>query len=168
MTALPPTLTWWRRLRHHADTLYLMGAAVISGLAGLVVPGAKSQAITAALPGWSQNVWYGGIMLGGLIGGGSLVLGGRVGLIAERPARWLLAFLCGAFGVAVFSSVGIRGLTGAAFIGLFGLACTARAWEIRRTLRTPDPQTALRAELEAVRADLAALLTHTPHKDGPL
>lgn len=156
---MPP---WLRRIRRQADTAYLMFAATVTGLAGLAIPASKSQAIMTSLPGWVQVVWYSGILVGGLLGGIGVLWGGRVGLIVERPARWLLAGLCAAFGVAVFTSAGARGVIGAAFIGLFGVACVARAHEIRKELHHPSGERELHAELESVRADLAALRADLP------
>lgn len=158
--------TWWRRVRRQADTAYLMFAAIVSGAAGLTVPGAKSQSLVASLPPIAQVIWYGGLLVGGLLGGMSILLGRRVGLILERPARWLLAFLCAAFGVAVISAAGAPGITGAAFVGLFGLACVARAWEVRQELRAPSVEQRLRAELQVVRAEVAALRAEFPRGEG--
>lgn len=157
---------WWRRLRRHADTAYLMFAAMVTGLAGLAVPGAQSQAITSTLDTWLQFTWYAGLLMGGLLGGAGVVIGGKLGLIVERPARWILAFLCAAFGIAVLSAVGIRGVAGVTFIGLFAIACVARAYEIRHSLRQPDAEAALRAELADMRADLEALRAEVPRAEG--
>lgn len=157
---------WWQRVRHHADTAFLMLAAMITGVSGLVAPGTKSRVITGSLPGWMQVVWYSGLLGGGLLGGFALILGGKTGLIVERPARWLLAFLCCAFGVAVIAAVGLRGVAGMAFIGLFAAACVARAWEIRWELHAPASDVALQTELETVRAEMAALRAELPPRPG--
>lgn len=144
-----------------------MFAAVVSGLAGVTIPKARSQAIIANLPGWAQWIWYGGLLIGGALGWAAILWGGKAGLLAERPARWLLAFLCAGFGAAAVAFAGARGLTGAAFIGLFAVACLARAWEIRGELRHPDAEQALRAELAQVHAEMAAMRRDFPRLEGP-
>jgi hypothetical protein len=165
----PETTSWWRqawrRIRRHVDTAWLMLAAVITGTVGLSVPGARSRAIVGSLPDAWQVIWYSGLLIGGTLGGVGVLRGGKQGMLVERPARWLLGLLCVAFGVAVIIVGGAQGVASAAFIGLFGLGCIARAYEIRLELRHPNGERALREELDSVRADLASLRAEIPHPD---
>lgn len=151
-----------RRLRRRADTTYLMLAATITGVLGLIVPGAKSLAISNSLSGLIEVVWFAGVALGGAGGLASILVGGRAGLIMERPVRWLLAFLCSAFGIAVAYYVGVTGIAGMAFIGLFGVACLFAAWDIRVRLAEQPVEERLRNELASVQNDLKALREEFP------
>lgn len=139
-----------------------MLAATITGVTGLIVPGAKSLAISNTLSGPIEVLWFGGITLGGFGGIISILVGGRLGLIIERPVRWLLAFLCAAFGTAVGFYVGIQGIAGMAFIGMFGAACLFASWDIRMRLNTPPVEVLLREELAAVRSDFESLKEEFP------
>lgn len=139
--------------------VYLLVLAGITGITGLLTPGARSQAIESSFPPWGEALWYAGLLMGALIALGGILYApgpaadlaeppGRAelhrrlkrqvtGMLAERVAMLLLTGLCTAYVLGAVSLVGVNrtaGALGAALVGAFALANAARARQIRLSL----------------------------------
>lgn len=71
--------------------------------------GSQDQVITATFPSWSQQLWYGGLLLGALIALIGIALHTVAGLLIERGALFWLSGLCAAYGCAFLASAGRAG-----------------------------------------------------------
>lgn len=122
--------------------VYLLGLAGLNGLAGLALPGSRSQAIEATFPIWGQYGWYVGLLAGAGLGIGGIALGTLTGLLVERAAMWLLTGLCAAYVLGALAVSGDRAATalGVALVAAFALANLARARQIARMVRRVQTQ----------------------------
>lgn len=113
----------------------LVALALLSGIAGLLVPGSGSRTIQELLPVYAQY-WSLGLVVSSttvLIG---LVLQPIMSLLVERAGLVMLAVLFLAYGGGVIFVGGLSRLTGGLIIIGFGVASAARVWQITRGLRT--------------------------------
>lgn len=66
--------------------------------------GSQQQVIAATFPAWSRHLWYGGLITGALLVLAGIVLHTVTGLLIERAALFVLAALCGAYGLAFLAA----------------------------------------------------------------
>lgn len=112
--------------------LWLLAACVLSGITGLVTPGANNSVITKLLPGWEVDAWYAGLALFAAIG---LVGSIRNSLLVERVGIAALSAVSVLYAVAIIAAAGERGVFAALLIAAFSCACVTRFVQINRDLR---------------------------------
>lgn len=139
--------------------LVILAVCVLSGLSGLLVPGAQSPAIVAALGEWTW-AWYVGLTLGGAVPLVGVWLKMPTCLLIERVGMVWLSTLFLAYGVGIAFVADSRGVTAAAFTAGYGLAAAARVWQISRDLRK------LKAAISAPSVATEPVLGD-PKDDGP-
>ncbi len=132
---MPPAVTRRARLGTAVFEIYLLGACVLVGLSGIVVPAARSRSLVATFPPVAQLGWYVGILLGGALGILGIVRGCAIGLLIERAAMIMLAGMCASFGIASVAFVGPVAITGSIMLWGFVAPCVARAVQITSDLR---------------------------------
>jgi amino acid transporter len=139
--------------------VYLLALSAAVGVTGLA-SARRSDAVAASFSGLGQAGWYGGLLVGSLLGIAGIVLSSTrprdraglldgdelqrhlrralTGLTLERAAMLLLTGLCVAYVLGAVSVSGVgkaSAALGVAYVLAFALACTARARQIRLTLR---------------------------------
>lgn len=112
--------------------LWMLAACVLSGVAGLVTPGASRSAINALLPGWETEAWYICLAVFGLI---ALYGSIRNSLLVERVGVATLSMVAVLYAVAVVAAAGPRGLFVGLLVAAFACACATRFLQINRDLR---------------------------------
>lgn len=115
--------------------LYMLVACIVSGAAGLVNPERSSPGIAQVLPLWELYSWYGGLILGGVVGSLALFSKTLMSLYTERIALTLIMGLCAAYGIALMAGGGYRFALAVLFVVAFGVACAFRLKQIGRDLR---------------------------------
>lgn len=114
--------------------VWLLGAAVIAGVGGLVNPGA-SRAVARVLPDWQLYTWYSGLIVTAGIALLGVVLRSLLGLLLERAGLVLLAALTVIYAIAIVAAGGEPLTLSAALAASLGCACLARAWQIGKDLK---------------------------------
>lgn len=131
---MPPVFTRRARLVRQVFEVYLLGACVLVGLSGIVVPAARARSLVATFPPVAQLGWYVGILLGGVLGILGIVRGCARGLLIERAALIVLAGMCASFGIASVAFAGPVAITGSIMLWGFVAPCVARAVQITSDL----------------------------------
>lgn len=109
--------------------LWLLVAAVLSGVAGLIAPSAGSR-VVQALPHWEQALWSGGIAFGGALALIGALTPRLWALHVERGALAMLAALLMVYTLGIVIETGPTTAVGAALTLGLGVACVARCREI--------------------------------------
>jgi hypothetical protein len=112
--------------------LWLLSACVLSGLAGLITPGANNSVINKLLPGWEVQAWYAGLLL---IGAVALYGAARQKMLVERVGMAIMSALTLLYSVAVLAAAGDRAAFIALLVAAFSAACITRVVQINRDLR---------------------------------
>lgn len=116
---------------------FLLGACVLTGIAGLLSPQRTSPIVAHLLAPWELQAWYGGLILTGAGTLAGLFLRGLTGLLVERVGLVFLASLSGMYATAIAVQGGVALSFASAFTGSFALASIARVWQIGRDLKQP-------------------------------
>lgn len=124
---------------------YLLGACVLSGLAGLLTPEAQSP-IVQSLPKWEVVSWYSGLIAGGGVCLVGVSMRGLRSLLVERVGLLMLGAFAVLYSGAVFISAGPKGTFVALFIAAFAAASVARFVQISIDLRRAEAIAALRPD----------------------
>lgn len=117
-----------------AHELLLLIWCLISGAAGIAVPGRVSTSTLSALPGPWLYVWYIGLVVGSATAITGLVLASLVGLLVERVGLIILSGLLLSYGVAVVGLFGLRGMQFGLLVSALAAANLWRAAQARRDL----------------------------------
>ena len=127
-----------KRLVHSSKSpfeIFLLIAAVLSGLVGIVHPGAGGR-IVSQLPHWGQYIWY-----GGLLGAGVITLVGVVthrlwSLYVERGGLQMLGALSILYSAEILFAVPVaaNSFSVVTVIG-FSVACLVRVRQISRDIK---------------------------------
>lgn len=113
--------------------LWMLSACVLSGIVGLLTPGANTNsAINRLLPGWETEAWYISLALFGLIG---LIGSARNNLLVERVGMAALSAVALLYAIGVVAAAGTRGAFAALLVAAFAAACVTRYVQINRDLR---------------------------------
>lgn len=132
------------RTGHRPFQLTVMVSGMLSGAAGVAFPQARSNAVADSFPKWMLIGYYASLMVWCGLVTCVTATPDRVKISPDRlRTRMLLesaglcgmGFACAAYGVAAVSFSGVRALTVALFVGMFGAAALWRAFEIRTDLR---------------------------------
>ncbi|AHH98345.1 hypothetical protein [Kutzneria albida] len=115
--------------------VFLLSAAVLSGGAGLLAQASWSPAVANTLPDGLVPVWYGGLVLGGVVSVVGVLLNGLVSLLVERVGLTLLGGFAVLYVSVVLVEAGWRGTLPALFVGAFAMACVGRFVTIGRDLK---------------------------------
>lgn len=109
--------------------IVLIGAGLLAGITGLLVPGAGSRIIHDVLPGY-ETVWNVCLVVGAATAAVSLLLPQPWTVLIERVGMIWLAALFLPYGVAIAILAGPLASTGGFLILGYGLACAARVGQI--------------------------------------
>lgn len=102
------------------------------------VTSSEGQQIALTFPPWARDLWYGGLLFCALAALMGVAMAGVTGLMVERGALFVLAGLCGCYGLVFFARAGVADPLHAAYVVVLVLAYAgvnlARAVQIRREL----------------------------------
>lgn len=117
--------------------VYLLVLTVLWAAAGWFT-GSDGRVIAETFPAWSRHLWYGGLVAGAVLALVGIALHTVVGLLVERVALFVLAGLCGAYGLAFLAYAGRADVGHVLYVVPLVLAYAAvnlvRARQIRREL----------------------------------
>jgi hypothetical protein len=122
-------------MARNSHEVFLLVAALLSGIVGLALPGSHGRAVVAAFPGWFQTLWYAGLLAGAVLSMIGVLRGDVVGALVERGGQLILAGFSTAYaaGLAIFAGLPA---SPAAFITVaFGAACFLRSVQIKSSVR---------------------------------
>jgi hypothetical protein len=112
--------------------------------------GSQEQTIAGTFPAWSQQLWYGGLVVGAVVGLLGIALHTLTGMLIERAALLGLSGLCAAYGAAFLAHASRADLFHAVFVVVFVAAYAvvnlARACQVRREINQ------VRAQLQWIAA----------------
>lgn len=115
--------------------VFLVGAFVLAGIAGLISPHHSSSAVSQLLPLWGQYIWYAGLLASGLLSSVGVFTNYVWSLYAERGGLTMLGGLCLAYTASVIGFAGpIAAFAGVLVFGL-GIACFVRSRQITKDIR---------------------------------
>ena len=114
--------------------LWLLAAALVSGIGGLAMPGSPSR-VTAGLPPWAQIVWYAGLAVSGALGMTGAMSSRLWSLYVERGALVMLAGLLTVYTVAIVATVKPSLAFGAVLTASLIPACVVRVRQINADVR---------------------------------
>ena len=126
--------------------LFLLGACVISGLAGLVAPTSTSSALAHLLPTWVVMAWSAGLVIGGVVSITGVLMRGLTALLVERIGLVGLAGFSVLYSAVIVAELGLRATFTALFIAAFAAACVGRFWQINRDLNQAETEAARRPD----------------------
>lgn len=110
----------------------LLALAFVGGLAGLILAGTRSTAVTSAFTNTPAYLFYAGFALSSGIALAGLWKRGLDGMFIERIGLIGITFICTAYTIAVVLSAGPRGLFASLFFVAFAVANIARINVINR------------------------------------
>jgi len=109
----------------------LMVIAVGTGAGGLWNPSGITSRVDPLLPTWGRLIWYGGLLVGGMITIIGIAMARPFGPLVERAGLVILTGSCVSY-LALSLPHGWAGLQQALLILLFTLVVLARIWLISR------------------------------------
>jgi hypothetical protein len=118
--------------------VYLMVLTVLFVVSAWSTDSAR-ETLTATFPVWSQNLWYGGLIVSATLVLTGIVLGTVTGLMIERAALLVLTGLCVGYGLVFFAVAGRGSASHGIYVVVLVLAYAAvnitRAFQINTDLR---------------------------------
>ena len=125
----------YRPARRHPFQVLLAGMCVLGGLPVLIT-GAAPGSIQETLPTLLLYVWGATLVCSGsLVVGAAIIRSPVNALYLEMIAHPALALVAFAYGAAVFTAAGLRGVTGGLIIIGLGVSAGARFFQVRSTFR---------------------------------
>lgn len=115
--------------------LFMLFAIMLSGLIGLLSPGRSANAVNHVLPLWGQYVWYGGLLMSGLLSTVGALTNRLWSLFAERGGLMMLGALCIAYPAAILVVVGLSAFFAGAIVLGLAAACFVRSRQITIDIR---------------------------------
>jgi hypothetical protein len=96
----------------------------------------EGQTLITTFPAWGRHIWYGGLLVLALAALVGIAMHNLTGLLVERAALFVLAGLCGAYGLVFLGFAGRSDPAHAVYVVVLVLAYAAvnlvRATQIRR------------------------------------
>lgn len=102
--------------------------------------GSAQESITASFPTWSQNLWYGGLVIGAVIAAVGIIVNTYAGLRIEQAGLLLLTGICIGFDIAFVAFASRASLAHIVLVvplvALFAVINFIRARQIDREIDT--------------------------------
>ena len=111
----------------HPHEIVMAGISVFSGTLELVIDTPSSE-VTKVLPGWFAVMFFGGLILGGLVTLFGISQDKLIGFLLERTGLALLAIMYLAYVVACVGLFGERGIMASVMPLAVAVANSVRVW----------------------------------------
>lgn len=124
--------------------VYLMVLTLLFAISAWTT-GSSQETLIATFPIWSQNLWYGGLVVSALAVLAGIVMNTLTGLLIERAALLILTGICAGYGLVFFAVSSRTSALHASYVVVLVLAYAAV--NVTRALQVGSELTRIRREL---------------------